>query len=518
MHRRITAGLPSLILIAIAIGGCWHEETNPTLTRPPNVLGVTDVENGSAWTLKYIVVATDGGGNLNVYGDDGLNPPRNYGAIAIRQSAGSAVPLGEVLLHQGRAFVLIPSGLRDGEGAGALIGGGVVIVDLAKAVANIKDASAVEIVPLVSNLTAKMTRITRAAVEPDGKYLWLSNAGPEGDGGSDSVFRLNWNFADATDSDGVGIMDDKYKDITEVLVGHGDKQGAYSHPVLGYINAPLQFAVCNAEEQTLSIVSNDHMNASFLRTVRTINLNASGLGNVPGGIDYSPVSGKFYVGIVSGSERALAIVNATFYTVTNITAGTGAGQIPVGGPVQTSDDGALIYMLGYKTDTKLGYLSILKASDDSIQQIIELGDVAAEHIRIARMNHGATQHSRLLIAATARGGINHKVYAVELDPASGMAMKGSAVMEVAVGAGHAWRGIELSPDHLRAYVPNGGDCGATPEPDCNTIAVLDVMRLSNLATLTTRSAPALSVAVLDAAALGVQPPPPDPGGGGGHQH
>lgn len=513
MHRRMTVGLQVLMIVATTIGGCWHEETNHDLTRPPSVLGITGTEKGPLWTPKYIVVATDGGGNLNVYGDDGLGTTRNYGAIALQQTAGSAVPLGEVLLHQGHAFVLIPSGLRNG--VGAATGGGVAIVDLAKAVANINDASAVEIVPLVSNLTAKMTRITRAAVEPDGKYLWLSNAGPEGDSGSDSVFRFNWNFADTTDTDGTGIMDDKYKDSTEVLVGHGDKQGAYSHPVLGYINAPPQFAVSNAEEQTLSIVSNDHMNALFLRTVKTINLNASGLGNVPDGIDYSPVSGKFYIGITSGTDRALAIVNATFYTVTNIMAGTATGQLPVGGAVQTSDDGALIYMLGYKADTKLGYLSILKASDDSILQIIELGDVAAEHIHIARMKHGATPHARLLIAATARGGINHKVYAIELDPVTGMAIKGSAMMDLAVGAGHARRSLALSPDHLRAYVPNGGDCTTTPGPDCNTIAALDVMLFAKLATLTTRGAPAQFVAALDAAALGVQLPP-DPGGGGHH--
>lgn len=515
MTRWMTAGLPAIV-IALMVGGCWHEEMNHDLTRPANPLGVTGASNAPVFAAKYLVVATDGEGNLNIFGDDGSGT-HNYGAITIQQAAGSPLPLGDVHIHNGRAFVVISSGLKDSNDA--LTGGGVAIVDLAKVVANIGDATAVEIVPLVSNLTAKITRVTNAGVEPSGNYLWLSNAGPDGDSGSDSMFRLNWNTVDVTDSDGGGNMDDKYKDVTEVLVGHGDKRVAFSHAPSGAINAPLQVAACNVENQTLSIVGNDHMGASFLTLAKTLLL-----GGTPGGVGYSQFSGKFYIGMSSGAT-AMTVVTATpvngNYTVANIATGTAANEIPVGGSVHVSTNGEYVYALGYDTTAKRGAFSIveanLKTGSDAVIEVVDLGDVAADEIRIATVTHNMMTHPRLLLPATSRGGVNNAVLALDLNPNTGKTMMSSTPTAIAVGAGQAQRGIAVTKDHLRAYTPNGGDCDPTPGPDCSTIAVLDVAIPAKVTSLTTRGTRATAVAVIDFADLGVQPPPAS-GGGGGHQH
>jgi hypothetical protein len=508
------------------MGGCWHDVENHDLKRPDSAVQPTaGPADAPLWAPKYIVVATDRDGYVNLYGDDGAGKTVDYGAIQIA-SNGGALALGEIVTHQNRAFVLITTGLVDANGNPT--GGGIAVVDLAKAIAKIDDAGAVEIVPLVSALTPKPTRITHASPAPGGEYLWITNAGPDGSSVSDSVFRFNWNVVDTVDSDGAGNMDDVYKSAVEVRLGDGDKRGARSHPVEGKVQAPLRFAFYDAGDQTLSILSDDHMDPAFLDLVRVIDLNASGLGNIPGGIDYSPVSGKFYVGILSGTDRALAVVNATDYTTTSIQAGSAAGQIPAGGQVYTSHDGAFVYMLGYKPGASTavplnrGYLSIIDASNDSIAQIIELGDVNPTGIGIATMDHDGMAHTKLLVPSGAGGGVNNGVLAIELDTATGIMKAGGAVKSIATGAGHASRTLALSGDGMRGYVPNGGDCDPEPGPDCQSIAIVDTMSDAKVGMLMTRGKQPHSLAVLAAADLGVEPTPdtsaPPPDTGGGHHH
>ena len=444
-------------VLAIAVGGCWHEVENHNLQRPASTLGAAgDSMNAPLWVPKYIVVATDGDGNVNLYGDDGAGKTQDYGAIAVQSGAGP-LPLGDVFIHQNHAFVLIPSGLQDASGNPT--GGGVAIVDLVKALANITDSSALEIVPLVSNLTPKPTRITHAVANPGGEYLWITNAGPEGDAVSDSVFRFNWNVVDTVDGDGTGYMDDVYKDAVEVRLGNGDKRGARSIPVEGQVQAPLRYAFYDAGDQTLSILNDDHMDPAFMDLVKTIDLNSSGLGNVPGGIAYSPVSGKFYVGIASGLDHALTIVNSADYAVSQIPAGMAAGQIPAGGAVHASADGAHVYVLGYKENASTavpvnrGYLSILDATNDAVAQIIELGDLNASDLSVAKIDQDGTQKTKIFLASTPAGAEANVIRAITLDPVTGVMEGGSMVHSISVGAGHAQRALVLTPDSLRGYVP-----------------------------------------------------------------
>ncbi len=436
---------------------------------------------------KYYVFAVDHEGYVNIFSDDGISGIEVAAdAVQLKNSNGEPLTLGEIHFNKGKAIITVQSGMLDGNGVA--IGGGLAIID-------INTQSIERLLPLAAG-NGVISRLVHTYMDPDGQHIWVNNDGPNSSSGldaatialDDSVFRVNVDPADTTDTDGDGKADDKYLDVSEIVVGNGHKKSAFSYAEAGHANALPYFATHNMTSKTVSIIDNNPQSPTFLTVVQTVSL-----GNgAPHGMGYSEHSGHIYTGLVAG-DNAVNIIDATLAMPSagpvdrNIVAGSAVDQIPRGGYVHAHGD--MVYTAGYvapaagSTEPGKGYLSIIDASNDSVAQVIELGDISSSSFDIAYMNMqmGAMSHEMLKVyvpGRTSGNSLNNQIAVVELDPATGLQKNGTSVSHVTVGAGTDHRNGAVTDDGMHAYYPDGGDCGATHAdhgPGCQVINVIDTM-------------------------------------------
>lgn len=515
--------------------------------------GGGETHEDTSFVAQNLLWSVDSGGNVNVFADDGASRFTHVKSFQPKNALEKALVLGEVHFNAGKAYVIIQSGLVDTKGTAdttddVKTGGGVAVYD-------VQSQTLENIVPLVSEKTGNESRIVHTYKDPNGNYLWLNNDGPSASGlvkpvapadtatqaekdayqtqldnynarvaeaaENDSVFRLNW---DASDTEG----DDKYLAIVEIHTGNGHKKGAlsYKSTVAGQAEALPFYGVHNGD-QSLSIIGNDPDNAdAYLKvaakydnndTLRTWSLlstkeitNSDGstrlAKNSAHGMGYSPFSGKFYVGITSGEDLGMAIVDAksTNLTLSSIAAGTDANQIPAGGYVKVSHDGKSVYTIGSKTITvngaqeKHSFLSIIGAEPngaDTVKQVIDLGEITASSLNIAEYDHDGHTEVKLFIPSSAGGHHKNVVKVVELDHETGVQKENTEITTINVGMAQDHRNGFAHEGHRFAYYPNGGDCAAAQASttgghpnhkakvsarhagerhDCRTVSVIDI--------------------------------------------
>jgi DNA-binding beta-propeller fold protein YncE len=310
---------------------------------------------------------------------------------------------------------------------------------------------------------------------------------------------------------------DNYMDVgTPITVGDGHKKSAFSDASLSS-SAGNYFATHNLTSRSVSIINNPPDG-----TVVTRDLGAS---NIPHGLDFSPTSGHFYVGITNGVENAVSIIDATDANlpITHIPVGDPLNNaIPAAGYVHAHD--SKVYTVGYVAgqngEPGHGYLSIIDTTDDSVAQVIDLGDVSASSFNISHMemDHGGGMtmvEMKAWIPSTSKGGEKDVVAVVSLDHMTGLQEDGTEVRHITIGAGGDHRNGKITPDGMHAIFPNGGDCGATHAdhgPDCTSISIVDTMTETVIATVQTVGHEPGNIGIVDAAGV--------TGGssGGGHDH
>jgi hypothetical protein len=351
--------------------------------------------------------------------------------------------------------------------------------------------------------------------------------------------------------------------IMEIDAGDGHKKSAFSHPMTGgAAGVKKYFATHNGTDQTITMIDNDEANhaaGTHLKPVKTICINPfdslsqcpkpsptpgesnSDMKNFPHGMDYSPVSGKFYLGITTGVDIAVAVVDAAAALpdvvdsrLQIIAGAANEGKIPAAGYVHTSHDGKWVYTVGYKNG--MGYFSIVEpkagATADVVHQVIELGNLSASSFDVAHMEHahgGTTEHhlkifvpgsNRLSGGASVPGILNASIAYVDIDHDTGKVKNcdanycdASFVKYIDVGKGSNHRNGVISGDGMRAYYPNGGDCADATTTHCKTINVIDTMT-NVTAQISTAGQQPGSIGVLSKEALTGA----TSGGGGGDGH
>lgn len=507
------------VLTTLALTGCGgsDDETSTPTANTPSAPALSDA--------KYMVYAVDGGGNVNVYTDDSGS---HIGLIRSERplnSKGGGLSLGEIHFNniRSRAFVIVQSGYVDDSGNPT--GGGLLILDTATG-----ELIAQKSIP--SAKTGKPSRLVHSYVHPTEDYLFINNDGPSGsttpcDSATDavqcrdSVFRVNIDPADTTDSDGPDSpVDDMFLDTVEILVDDGHKKGAFTFPSNAVAATKPFFVTHNLTARTVSVIDNDKTSPTFLSVVKTVNLGAN---NTPHGMGFSPLNGHVYTGIVPGIEHALSVLDAASpdLTVTHIAAGTGgaaANQIPAGGYVKAlhshneADEGKLMFTVGYlgqlkddagvETRKAMGWLSVVDATTNTVADVIELGDIKASSFVTAGIDRDGGHHTLVFIGSSSGTTMNEHMAVVHIDNATGKQVVASHVDHVEIGAGLDHRNGAAAPGGEHIFMPAGGDCGnpaATPPvaagPNCRAIAVYD-SRTGGVKMLATASDKPGSIAVL----------------------
>jgi hypothetical protein len=560
-------------VVVVALGGCFHDESDSTDNRNVGATQTTE-------TVKNYYAVVDGEGYVNLYKDfdetAGGTTTRKTAAIGSFKVA-SGVTLGEIHFHHGRAFVVIQGGLKEN---GVDIGGGIAIVDMKAAIANpgADITTFVKIVSLKATMGVGVSRIVHTYADPDGEHLWLNNDGPRGDAGNDSVFIVNWHHPDATTL--AAYAAEVQDSVEEIEVGDGHKKSAFSHGTINSTPVPLRFATHNLSDQSVTII--DNSNSMARAVIDTVCLNPladedpndpaspdvcpKDLGNTaeqnaldavrrknsPHGMDYSMHSGKFYTGITSGSDVALAIIDATAaapFTLQKLMAGPitvdpNAPAIPAAGYTHASHDGEYVYTSGYKSGK--GYFSIVKAehdADDTVHQVIDLGNLTSSSFDISHMEHDhngmVEHHVNILVPSGFRsvGQLNSKIALIEINHDTGKLSgceagfcETSRISYIDVGATRGeHRNGEITADGARAVYPNA-DCqgnytgtdtnlagiiNAPDTTDCKTINVIDVMTRT-VAKLPTAGRNPGSVGIMSASEISGTPS--DGGDDHGHTH
>jgi hypothetical protein len=246
-------------------------------------------------------------------------------------------------------------------------------------------------------------------------------------------------------------------------------------------------------------------------------------------MDFSPVSGHVYTGVVTGVDKAVNIIDAQASPITNTNIMVGAdiaqNQIPVSGYVHATHHHPYVMTTGYKKDvagSEMGYLSIIDASNsDTVVDVIELGNLASSSFDISEMEMGGTAMIRVFVPSrkdnNVEGEITNQIAVIDIDPETGMKYPGTAVRYIDVGEGASHRNGVISPDAMYAYYPDGGDCAATTPETCMTIRVISVHDETVIHTLNTAGHEPGSLTVVDASMVDTSVT----GGGtgtGGHSH
>lgn len=458
------------ISVATVLTACFHS---------------SDEDDTNTVAAKYHAYIVDHGGNINIVADDGGSNVAFLTSIQPKNSKSEALGLGEVHFNQGKAFVIVQSNMTNS--AGDVVGGGVIVVDLATQTV---DAT----VPFESTKTNNISRIVHTYVDPNGNYIWFNNDGPSGNADADSVFRMNWNTEDNDATDG-----DKYLDFTEIALGNGHKKGAFSfndETITDSVTVPLYFASHNLSDQSVSLIDNDPTSSTFLEVTTVdfgpVTVGDATLQNTPHGLEFSPLSGKFYIGITPGQDMAVAVIdtnnipaNADAVRAASISAGTDVQnkEIPGGGYIHSSKDHKFLYMVGKKDG--VGYLSVVDPTNDSVVDVIDLGNISSSSFVYA---HGHMDHDGMEMAinkvyvgaSSATDYLDNVIKVVTIDPETGGMKAGTTVASITtnIGKGTRHRNGKGTSDGMHVYMPNGGgECTdhENMDPDCSTVSVINTM-------------------------------------------
>lgn len=465
---------------ALSLTACGGGDTETTIDLP----------------AKYLVWAVDHEGYVNVFADDGESNIERITAPQPKNALGAAMSLGEIHMNAeaGKAFVVIQSGYVNE--AGNNIGGGVAVYDIATQ--NLE-----RIVPLPRPNDNLPSRIVHVYTAPGGNHLWLNDDGPLLDEAAgidqaavdadDYVFRLNWNPVDDVDNDGAGRADDTYLNVVAVKVGSGHKKGAFGVDAEG--NATV-YATHNGGSTAQPVRSVSLIDIATLTNAATIDLGAANPPpNPPHGMAYA--NGKFYAGITAGTDKAVAIIDAaTKAELSAIMAGNETGQIPVAGYTQASADGSYVYTVGWlknESDRAMskGYLAVIDTRDDTVVDIVDLGNVAASSMNIAHRMLGTMEMDAIYIAGTnqtySENGTVHAWPEIDNDVVAVVELENGVphrhedgkhhVEHITVGIGGDHRNGNISADGMRGYYPNGGHCEenhhTSLDANCMGIAVVN---------------------------------------------
>lgn len=474
-----------------ALAGCGGDDE----VLPETSVGgpVVPTDDGK---IRYLVVASDEGGLVDIFQDTGGQTDLMDIPIAgknVVNENGLPLVLGEILTEGTQTFILAPEGVLAN---GVAAGGGLVQLDLTEMVEHVSGPTAdghQHGSPALSSTTVKLVASSETTSAPEhaflsaaDHYLWVNNE--EG-----SVFRVNIDADDTMDADETSPVDDVFLNVTEVVVGKGHQQSTVVTPTGGH---PM-LVTHHADDHTVSVVDLDPAAATFMTVTRTIDL---GVDNVPHGIAFSPLNNNVYIGIESG-PLALGILDATDNSLAShhLLAGADAGQIPVGGPVRvdlsTHGDqlaGRWIFSAGYRAgvDGTAGYgvLSVIDASlSNAVVEVVALGDAKVGAIQIGHLTVNNQALTRLFLGTVEDGVDNHMVRIVDINPASGKVV---SVDTLHVGIAMHHRPMALSNDGRRLYVAHENDCGTggghahgLTDPSkqldhdttaCGTIAIIDV--------------------------------------------
>ncbi len=350
-------------------------------------------------------------------------------------------------------------------------------------------------------------RPIHSRVVKGGNLLLVGNDGPR-----DDVTTSDDDILVAQD-DSVSVIDSNpnntsfMTEIARIRVGNG-------HHIITYSDETQRVAVSNLSSRTVSIID---LNALVVMCTVPV-------GIVPHGIDYSHVSGQAYNANVSDPTNAVTIINldaaitipANPYDETDATCtalitgtiakGSGSGQIPASGYTKTSHDGAFIYTAGYDSATTTGYVSAIRASDNSVVSVLSLTSFKPDKFSIKedndRMYVSSVEDAEN--AATVPG---TRIAVIDIDPATGVLTAHATIPFISVGRGHDHRAIALSSDDLRLFVPNSGD-------DPGTVSVIDTASMTVIDTFQVGDEPN-TLAYVDAETLEL---PTGVGGEGAHSH
>lgn len=454
---------------AISIAGCSdnNNSSDGTQQAPVNTAPVS-----------FYIFATDGGGNVNVYSQHDDDTFSDVATIKPLNTQGGAVEVGEVHIAHGKAFISIRTGMTNA--AQEATGGGLAVVDLADM--DVEKLIAMPTTLLKGDNTPALSRFVHTYMDADHKYLWMNNDGPSGDAANDSVFRINIDPMDADATDGY-----VYLDYTEIEVGNGHKKSTFSYPdpVHGTTAANL-FITHNLTAQSVSVIDNEPTSPTFLQVIETVQVGTAPSTNALHGMDFSPVSGHVYTGVVSGKDKAVNIIDAQASPITNenilVGMDMGMNQIPAAGYVHATHHHPYVMTTGYRKDvigSETGYLSVINAATDTVVDVVALGNLSSSSFDISEMI--SMNMVRVFVPSRkddkVEGEITTQIAVIDIDPMTGKKATGTEVRYIDVGEGTAHRNGEISPDAMYAYYPDGGDCGATHAdhgPGCSAISVIGV--------------------------------------------
>jgi len=484
--------------VALALSACGGDDGDIVAEAEPGPGDTPSIVDSA----KYMIVATDTEGYITFIADDGNGNIARVGESndeALRATDGddsNYLSLGEVhFTKDGKyAVIIVSSGFMDG---GKPTGGGLLLVDM-----SIRDI--VKQIPL-ANTKVQDANNEFPVTNPvhsymDGNTIWINNDGPRRPNRDepnaaadavDSVFHVSLDCGDI-DSENCG------KVLAEIVVGNGHKKGAQNEEY---------FVTHNLSDQSISVIHKDD------HGVKEISLNvnpdpndpAKMLSNIPHGMDYSELSGKFYTGITNGADMAVAIIdgNSPDLDLTWIEAGPAAeGKIPAAGYVHAIESGKWVLTVGYSAANKMGYLSVIDAATDEVTDVIELGDIQASSFD----THKEDDRTMVVLGASSVGGINNEIKILHLDNATGKAVLDEETGEkemhsVTVGYGPQHRNGAITLGGERVYYPNacapadmaeepaGGHNdapahfvtpprqgnGEAPGTECNTVVTVNLM-------------------------------------------
>ncbi|MDC4227730.1 MAG: hypothetical protein MPW15_26770 [Candidatus Manganitrophus sp.] len=465
-------------------------------TRPAAEEWLLFAEDGSA-----------GSNNLSVFKASASSPIQ----VPIPQEGQTlsfnTLPLGEIHLANGKAFVVITSGLT-GPAPDNLPSGGLAVVD-------VDDPDTLETtLVLASAATGRGSRIVHTFIDPEGKFLWAHNDGPSGDANPDSVFRVDVDPASPT-----------YLTPSETVVGNGHKKAALGFPTTTQPTARMVYVVSSLTERRIDVIDRDPASGTFGQVIKIIrNVPAS-----PHGMDYSPNSGRSFSGITGGG---MVSVDGTLLDTANITnfpdvdcapggvppaspggtpytggipvtddncvgspatpgagqedpsvfvlsTGAGSNTTLIGGYVHvvTNDhDEDTVYTAGRSGAASMAWLTAVNPGSGSTPPgagtdgvvAIELGDMAPSNFSVSHAAHKA------YVPSSGGGTINDQVKVVDVDHDS--ATHNQVINTITVGTATGEnRNIQASPDGRLVMAPN---------TSTNTVSVIDTETDTVIDTLT----------------------------------
>lgn len=472
-------------LVAMMLNACGGDD--PVVTAGGGTTTTTTLPQQQP--EEWLLFAEDGSANSNnlkVFKATAASPVATP-IPEVGNFSFATLPLGEIHFANGKAFVVITSGLS-GPAPGNLASGGLAVFD-------VDDPDSLEsIVVLASTATGRASRIVHVYVDPDGKFLWANNDGPSGDANPDSVFRVDVNPASPT-----------YLEYDETVVGNGHKKSAIGGPSSTQPNAQTVFFTSSLTERRIDVLDRTTPVGTPPPVIKTIrNVPAS-----PHGMDYSPNSGRAFSGSTGGG---LVSIDATMLDATNfpdvdctgivddycvgsagspnagvedpsvyvLSTGDGSNATLFAGYVHVftneEHDEDTVYTAGRSNGASMGWLTAVNPGSGSTPPgqgpegvvAIELGDMSASNFTFSHEAHKA------YVPSSGGGTIHNVVKVVDLDHDSATHNQVIGTITVGEATGEN-RNIQASPDGRLVMVPN---------TSTNTVSVIDTETDTVIDTLT----------------------------------